>query len=232
MSCNWNATALATTYVSPTELIATAPASDFATIGNASITVTNPTPGGGTSAGLTFQVLATPANVFVNAAWAGDALGTAVTWTDSSTHYVGYDAFGTIQTGIDTVAAGGTVNVAAGTYTETDVIAENLTVNGAGASLVTVNGAVRAASPTIDTGVSGHAFGPDHHRRLLGRIWPGRRDQQSGYRNPRRLHHQRQLRRLRRRPGPEQPRCVRGHHRLHDQRQFRTGQRRRPVDPR
>ena len=73
-------------------------------------------------------MLATPANLFVDAAWAGDALGTAVTWTDSSTHYVGYDAFGTIETGIDTVAAGGTVDVAAGTYTETDVIAENLTV--------------------------------------------------------------------------------------------------------
>ena len=37
---------------------------------------------------------------------------------DGSTHYVGFDAFGTIQAGINAVAAGGTVNVAAGTYTE------------------------------------------------------------------------------------------------------------------
>jgi uncharacterized repeat protein (TIGR03803 family) len=151
---NWNATALATTYVSSTELTATIPASDFASATNATITVTNPTPGGGTSAGLTFQVVAAPTSVFVNGAWAGDPLGTAVTWTDGTTHYVGYDAFGTIQAGINAVAAGGTVDVAAGTYSETDTIARSLTISGAGAAVATVDGAGAGSVFTIDYGAT------------------------------------------------------------------------------
>jgi FG-GAP-like repeat/Cep192 domain 4 len=46
---NWNGTALATTFVASSQLTATAPASDIATPGTATVTVTNPTPGGGTS---------------------------------------------------------------------------------------------------------------------------------------------------------------------------------------
>ena len=57
---DWNSTALATTYVSSTELTATIPASDFATTGSFSVTVVNPAPGGGTSTAATFQVLAAP----------------------------------------------------------------------------------------------------------------------------------------------------------------------------
>jgi parallel beta-helix repeat protein len=156
---DWNGTALATSDVSSTELTATIPASDFTSVGNASITVTNPAPGGGTSSALTFQVLAAPSTAFVNAAWAGDALGTSVTWSDGSTHYVGYDAFGTIQAGIDAVAVGGTVDVAAGNYTETDTIAQNVTINGAGASLVTVNGAGAGCVFTIDSGIAAELSG-------------------------------------------------------------------------
>ena len=44
---NWNATALATTYVSPTQITATIPAADFAMGGNDPITVVNPAPGRG-----------------------------------------------------------------------------------------------------------------------------------------------------------------------------------------
>ena len=64
-----------------------------------------------------------PTSVYVASAYAGDAPGTAVTWTDGSTHSVGFDAFGTIQAGINAVAAGGTVNIASGTYTEQLTIA-------------------------------------------------------------------------------------------------------------
>ena len=47
---NWNGAALSTTYVSPTQLTATVPASDLAVpYGSASITVTNPTTNPGTS---------------------------------------------------------------------------------------------------------------------------------------------------------------------------------------
>ncbi len=64
---DWNATALATAFVSLTELTATIPTSDFASAGNDSITVTNPSPGGGTSNAVAFQVVGTstppPSNV-------------------------------------------------------------------------------------------------------------------------------------------------------------------------
>lgn len=54
----WNSAALPTTFNSATELTAAVPASDVASAGAASITVTNPAPGGGTSAGSTFTVSA------------------------------------------------------------------------------------------------------------------------------------------------------------------------------
>jgi hypothetical protein len=46
---NWNRTALATTFVSPSQLTATVPADDLVAASSASVTVTNPTAGGGTS---------------------------------------------------------------------------------------------------------------------------------------------------------------------------------------
>jgi hypothetical protein len=46
---NWNGSGLASTFVSATELQATVPSSDITTVGSAIITVSNPTPGGGTS---------------------------------------------------------------------------------------------------------------------------------------------------------------------------------------
>ena len=45
----WSGGALATTFVSATELTATVPASDISEAGTAAITVTSPAPGGGTS---------------------------------------------------------------------------------------------------------------------------------------------------------------------------------------
>jgi hypothetical protein len=46
---NWNGTALATTFVSGSQLTATVPATDLATASTASVTVINPPPGGGKS---------------------------------------------------------------------------------------------------------------------------------------------------------------------------------------
>jgi hypothetical protein len=53
---NWNGTALSTTFVSSSQLTATIPASDIANPGTASITVTNPAPGGGTSLPAFFEI--------------------------------------------------------------------------------------------------------------------------------------------------------------------------------
>lgn len=54
----WNGVNLATTYLSPTQLTADLSAIDLGSSGMAEVTVFNPAPGGGTSAGLQFTVVA------------------------------------------------------------------------------------------------------------------------------------------------------------------------------
>ena len=56
---NFNGTARTTTFVSSTQVTAAILASDVATAGTAPVTVTNPTPGGGTSNSLTFTITGT-----------------------------------------------------------------------------------------------------------------------------------------------------------------------------
>lgn len=76
----WNGGPRSTSYVSPTELHATIPASDLVTPGSADITVVTPAPGGGTSEAQTFTITkrtptitwTTPAPII-----AGAALGAA-----------------------------------------------------------------------------------------------------------------------------------------------------------
>jgi Subtilase family len=53
---NWKGSARATTFVSATQLTAAITAADLATSGTASVTVVNPSPGGGTSNALTFTI--------------------------------------------------------------------------------------------------------------------------------------------------------------------------------
>ena len=55
-SVNFNGKAESTTYVSGTQLTAVIPAADIATAATVPVTVTNPTPGGGTSAGVNFTI--------------------------------------------------------------------------------------------------------------------------------------------------------------------------------
>ena len=78
------------------------------------------------------------------------------TSTDCGGHFCGYDAFATLQEGIAAIDAGGTVNVAAGTYPEVGqiVIDKNLTIVGAD-KLTTI------ITPTQNTGgtYSGDARG-------------------------------------------------------------------------
>ena len=53
---SWNGSARTTTYVSASQLTAAIAASDIASAGTAQVTVVNPTPGGGTSAPVTFTI--------------------------------------------------------------------------------------------------------------------------------------------------------------------------------
>jgi uncharacterized protein YdgA (DUF945 family) len=52
----WNGSNRTTTFVSSTQLTATIPASDIATVGSANVTVVNPSPGGGMSSALSFII--------------------------------------------------------------------------------------------------------------------------------------------------------------------------------
>ena len=53
---DWNGSALASTFVSASQLSATLPASDLATAGTAKVTVVSPAPGGGISGAVTFTI--------------------------------------------------------------------------------------------------------------------------------------------------------------------------------
>ena len=61
----WNGAALSTTYVSGTSLTAQVPASDVSAAGTASVDVITGSPGGGTSAALTFTIAAAATNLSV-----------------------------------------------------------------------------------------------------------------------------------------------------------------------
>jgi hypothetical protein len=52
----WNGTALTTTFVNASQLTAVVPATNISTAGTATVTVFNPTPGGGTSSGISFTI--------------------------------------------------------------------------------------------------------------------------------------------------------------------------------
>src|SRR6266700_159599 len=80
---NWNGAPLATSFVSSTQLTATVPASLVATAGTASITVVNPSPGGGTSSAQTFTISATP--VITSPLTATGQIGVAFSYTITAT---------------------------------------------------------------------------------------------------------------------------------------------------
>src|SRR5207249_1389587 len=90
---NWNGAPLATSFVSSTQLTATVPASLVATAGTASITVANPSPGGGTSNAQTFTIVNTPA--ITSPLTATGKLGVAFSYTITATsNPTSYDADG------------------------------------------------------------------------------------------------------------------------------------------
>jgi hypothetical protein len=93
-------------------------------------------------------------NAFVDDDWVGLPNDTQVFFPgDPNPHFIGLDAFATIQDGISNVQ-GSTVNVAAGTYTETGqiVISKNLTITGDPANKPVIK-------PAQDTGASGDTRG-------------------------------------------------------------------------
>ena len=85
------------------------------------------------------QLPSQPSSVTVNANERAAAPGTPVlNQPPTSEGLVGYNVFNTIQDGVNNVAAGGTVNIARGTYSEQVTISKDLTLVGAGTSLTTL----------------------------------------------------------------------------------------------
>jgi hypothetical protein len=88
---NFNGTAAPTTFVSSTQITAAITAAQIATAGNANVTVINPTPGGGTSTVVVFNISSAPnpvptlSSISPTSATAG---GAAFTLTVNGTNYV------------------------------------------------------------------------------------------------------------------------------------------------
>ncbi len=91
----------------------------------------------------TGNILPIPTIVYVDDNWTGTEV-----WTDPDNTgpaiYFGYDAFASIQEAINAVADDGTINVAAGTYTESITVDKQLSIVGAGNTTTIIQ-------PGIDT---------------------------------------------------------------------------------
>lgn len=98
---------------------------------------------------VTSVIPATPSTTYVDDGYAGLPAGTPVDWpyTGTGGHLVGCDAFATIQGGVDAVAAGGTVNVANGSYAENVVVSTTLTLAGQSRAGVVVVPALTGPNP-------------------------------------------------------------------------------------
>ena len=86
-----------------------------------------------------YTVAALPATVYVDDSWVGTMAGADPDGTGPATNFGG-DAFATIQGGVNGVATGGTVHVAAGTYTEHVTVNKTVTLTGASGATISGSG--------------------------------------------------------------------------------------------
>src|SRR5262249_53668460 len=126
---------------------ATAPA--FTADGTAGSYQVIATASGGTNPTAVFALTNTPASaaphaavavVFATPAGPARATGTTPPGAAAGT-VVGVNAFATIQAALDDAAPGGTVNLAAGNYTENLSLSRSVILNGAGSGQTTLTGA-------------------------------------------------------------------------------------------
>jgi hypothetical protein len=93
---------------------------------------------------------ATPASVvYVDDDWVGLANGTDPDGAGGAATSIGYDAFATIQGGVNGVAPNGTVNVAPGTYDEDVNVNKTLSLLGAGAATTNIRGVIGGSGTTV-----------------------------------------------------------------------------------
>ncbi|HEY0081279.1 MAG TPA: Calx-beta domain-containing protein, partial [Pyrinomonadaceae bacterium] len=94
--------------------------------------------------------LAAPATVvYVDDDWVGLAAGTDPDGAGGPATSIGQDAFPTVQGGVNGVASGGTVNVAAGTYDEDVNVNKTLSLLGAGAGATHLRGPIGGSATTL-----------------------------------------------------------------------------------
>ena len=137
----WGGSDRVTTYVSPTQLTVSISAADIASVGFVNVTVFNDAPGGGESAPASFEVKPVPTVVYVDDDYTSGSSGG---------HIWGYDAFDNVQSGINRVSSGGTVDVAAGSYSENVLANKPVTLLGANQGIAGCG--VRGAESTISGG--------------------------------------------------------------------------------
>jgi len=115
---NFNGNARVTSYVSATQLTAAILATDVASVGTPAVTVTNPTPGGGTSNAVTFNVTAAPltAQTITFANPGAQTVGTPLTLSATATSGLAV-TFTSTTTGVCTVSGTTATFVAPGTCT-------------------------------------------------------------------------------------------------------------------
>jgi Abnormal spindle-like microcephaly-assoc'd, ASPM-SPD-2-Hydin/HYDIN/CFA65/VesB-like, Ig-like domain/Beta-propeller repeat len=102
---SWNGSALQTTYISGTKLSAMVPDSDLAQSGTASVTVTNPAPGGGTSSALIFTIV--PAVPSVSLSASSISFGDIALGASSSAQFISITNAGNAALSVASIAASG-----------------------------------------------------------------------------------------------------------------------------
>jgi hypothetical protein len=171
----WNGQPLATTFVNGTQLSAALPAADLAEEGTFSVTVANPTPGGGTSAAQTFTIAdaaLTVANPAISPVEGAAFNGVVATFTDAGGPETPAPYQVMIDWGDGTAATAGTVSVGQGgvlqvtgkhTYAEEGSFAVKVTVQDDGTTATatgtaTVGDAPLTVTPKPITPTEGRAF--------------------------------------------------------------------------
>ncbi len=151
---NFNGSPRATTFVSGGQVTATITAADIATAGSASITVTNPTPGGGTSAAATFAInnpFPTVASVSPTSGLAG---GAAFTLTVNGTGFnsgsvVNFNHIARVTTFVNSTQVTAAILASDITTSGADLVTVTNATPGGGTSTNNVTFQVNNPVPTI-----------------------------------------------------------------------------------
>jgi autotransporter-associated beta strand protein len=155
----WDGSPRPTTYVNPTTVTALISASDIVAVGTASVSVSNPPPAGGVSGALTFRIeAAVPAVVYVDDDYTNNVVDDLVNFPDDGglgTHIIGYDAFATLQAGINAVTNTGTEYVAMGNYNEDVNLNKPVSVFGGFGGESVVIGPIGGAGSTFTFAATG-----------------------------------------------------------------------------